>query len=120
MEKKGIYVETNPTSNVTIGYIEDLREHPVFRMNSMMAEGHHVMVTVNSDDPAVFNTNVENELSYIYHAMGRDGYPKEDILNWIDKIRQNGVDASFVQRVKDVRTLLQEAGSILDELKKYR
>ena len=120
VEKKGIYVETNPTSNVTIGYIEDLREHPVFRMNSMMAEGHHVMVTVNSDDPAVFNTNVENELSYIYHAMGRDGYPKEDILNWIDKIRQNGVDASFVQRVKDVRTLLQEAGSILDELKKYR
>lgn len=120
IEQAGIYVETNPTSNVTIGDMDDLREHPIFRMNSLSPEGHHVMVTVNSDDPAVFNTNVENELAYIYYAMEHGGYAKEDILDWIDKIRQNGMDASFVQRVKDVRTLLFEVSIILDELKQYK
>lgn len=120
IERKGIYIEANPTSNVTIGEIEDLRDLPVFRMSSMSSEGHHVMVTVNSDDPAVFNTNIENELSYIYHAMGYSGYAKEDILNWIDKIRQNGMDASFVRKIKDVRTMLREIGSILDRLSRYR
>ena len=120
IEQIGIYVETNPTSNVTIGDIDDLRKHPIFRMNSLSSNGHHVMVTVNSDDPVVFNTNVENELSYIYYAMEHGGYAKQDILEWIDKIRQNGIDASFVQRVKDVRTLMLEVSSILDELKRYK
>lgn len=120
IEQAGIYVETNPTSNLTIGDMDDLREHPIFRMNSLSPEGHHVMVTVNSDDPAVFNTNVENELAYIYYAMEHGGYAKEDILDWIDKIRQNGMDASFVQKVKDVRTLLFEVSIILDELKQYK
>lgn len=120
IERKGIYVEANPTSNVTIGEIEDLRDLPIFRMSSVSPEGHHVMATINSDDPAVFNTNVENELSYIYHAMGHSGYAKEDILNWIDKIRQNGMDASFIHKVKDVGTMLREIGSILDELSRCR
>ena len=65
--------------------------HPIFRMSSLDVrdpQRHHIMVTVNSDDPAVFNTNVENELSYIYYAMEHSGYPKEDILIWLDQVRE--------------------------------
>lgn len=123
VEQKGIYVETNPTSNVTIGDFDDLLEHPIFRMNSLDSSdpmGHHVMVTVNSDDPSVFNTNVENELAYIYYAVEHGGYAKEDALNWIDKIRQNGLDASFVQEVKNSYALLEEVSSILDSLRSYQ
>lgn len=118
VEKRGIYVETNPTSNLTIGDFEDLRNHPIFRMNSQSRkeEAHHVMVTVNSDDPAVFNTNVENELAYIYYAAEYNGYGKEDILMWLDKIRQNGMDASFVHKVKTAEVLLEETSGILDRL----
>lgn len=119
IEQRGIYIETNLTSNVVIGGMEDMRDHPIFRMNVLPSAGHHVMVTVNSDDPVVFNTNVENELSYIYHAMGHGGHAKEDILNWIDKIRQNGMDASFIQREKDPVTLLKEVSGILDDLSRY-
>lgn len=126
MEKvaqKGIYIETNPTSNVTIGEFDNLLEHPIFRMNPLNPHntgGHHVMVTVNSDDPAVFNTNVENELAYIYYALDRGGYDKEESLIWIDRVRQNGLDASFVQKVKTTRDLLEEVGGILDELRTLR
>lgn len=118
VERRGIYVETNPTSNLTIGEFSDIREHPIFRLNAQSQSGkqHHVLVTVNSDDPAVFNTNVENELAYIYYAAEYSGYAKEDILNWIDKIRQNGMNASFVQTVKSTAVLLEELGKILDRL----
>lgn len=118
VEQRGIYVETNPTSNLTIGEFFDFREHPIFRMNSGSGgkESHHVLVTVNSDDPAVFNTNVENELAYIYYAAEYSGYAKEEILQWLDKIRQNGMDESFIRKEKPIALLLEEVGQMLDWL----
>lgn len=121
VERMGIYVEANPTSNVTIGDIDRMEKHPIFRMNSLEGGGednHHIMVTINSDDPAVFNTNVENEMAYIYYALEHSGYSKEDILKWIDKIRQFGLDASFIQKEKKVWESLKEISEILDAIKK--
>lgn len=123
VEQMGLYVETNPTSNVTIGDFDDLFMHPIFKMSTFAfaePKGHHVMVTVNSDDPVVFNTNVENELAYIYYAMESRGYAKEDVIAWIDKVRQNGLDASFIRKVKNAEIQLNEIDSILDRLKRYR
>lgn len=122
VERKGIYVETNPTSNVTIGDFGEFYEHPIFRMNSVQSDGekeHHVMVTINSDDPTIFNTNVENELAYIYYATERKGYAKEMVLQWIDKIRQNGLDSSFISKEKDVICVMTEISEILDEISYY-
>ena len=118
VEKNGIYVETNPASNLTIGDFEDFRDHPIFRMNSIRAQerGHRIMVTVNSDDPAVFHTNVENELSYLYYATEHAGVPKEEVLSWIDRIRQNGLEASFIRREKDAATMLDEISGIREDL----
>ena len=119
--KKGIYIETNPTSNLTIGEISEFKEHPIFKMNPIGKTNtarHHVLVTVNSDDPIIFNTNVENELAYIYYALERAGYDKEDILDWIKRVRENGMDASFIKKEKDVTTMLWEISEILDRLKK--
>lgn len=117
--RKGIYIETNPTSNLNIGNIKEVLEHPIFRMSPLrpIAEKEqNILVTVNSDDPAVFNTNVENELAYVYYALEHAGCTKEDVLHWIDKIRQNGMDGSFISKVKECRTLLEEIGDILDLL----
>lgn len=122
VEQRGIYIETNPTSNITIGDVDDLLGHPIFRMSSLDVrdpQRHHIMVTVNSDDSAVFNTNVENELSYIYYAMEHSGYPKEDILIWLDQVRENGLNASFISKVKDTSTILDEICNILDFLNPY-
>lgn len=119
VEQRGIYVETNPTSNLTIGEFSNFKEHPIFRMNTLknnIEKGHHVMVTINSDDPAVFQTNVENELAYIYYAAEHAGVAKEDILNWIDRIRENGLNASFLQYEKGAGQMLEEISGILDDI----
>lgn len=121
IEQLGIYVETNPTSNLVIGDFGQMTKHPIFVLNQKLSGGsHHVMVTVNSDDPAVFNTNVENELAYIYYAAESQGYAKSDILEWIDQIRQYGMDASFVREEKSAEQIFTEVGGILMELKKYK
>lgn len=114
VEKMGVYIETNPTSNLTIGDFAQMREHPIFRWNAIRDEnGHHTFVMINSDDPAVFHTNVENELAYIYYAAEYQGYSKEEALDWVDKIRQNGIDGSFVEREKSANEILDETEIIM-------
>ena len=116
----GIYVETNPTSNLTIGDMNSWQEQPIFKMNTLEEKmENRVMVTVNSDDPIVFNTNVENEFAYIYYAMGKMGYPKETILEWIERVRKCGMEASFIQKVKSKQQLLREISLMMDEIKRY-
>ena len=119
VEKKGIYIETNPTSNLTIGDFSYMSQHPIFELNQNSGElSNHVMVTINSDDPSVFNTNVENELAYIYYAAEAKGYGKEEILSWIEKIRQHGMNASFIQEVKKTETIFNEVEQIIESIRK--
>lgn len=128
IELLGIYVETNPTSNLDIGEIEALHSHPILNLNSknlvMDAENEHeVLVTVNSDNPTIFNTSSENELAYIYHALSYRGYKKESIMNWIDQVRKMGIDSSFVKNEKkpslqfaEITQLLNTINEILKEV----
>lgn len=125
VQQKGIYVEVNPTSNLVIGEADSLNESHVFQLNSRNlsgheASGHEVMVTVNSDDPMIFNTSSENELAYIYHAMNYRGYGKESVLEWVDKVRKFGMDSCFIKREKDPDELLSETELLLDSIEDYR
>lgn len=114
VEKAGIYIETNPTSNLSIGELEYMDKHPIFSLNQINGQsGHRVLVTINSDDPAVFNTNVENEFAYIYYAAEKQGISKAAILEWIDKVRQYGMEASFVQTIKSAEQIYIDTDTIL-------
>lgn len=115
VERKGIYLEVNPTSNLTIGDFSQIKQHPIFKLSGLHeSRENHVMVTINSDDPAVFNTNIENELAYIYYAAEELGYSKSESLDWIDCIRQQGMDASFVKHEKDTVQILMEIQDMMD------
>ena len=119
VEKKGIYLEANPTSNLTIGDFSQIRNHPIFQLDSIRnQEGNHSMMIVNSDNPTIFNTNVESELAYIYYAADEFGYSKSEILEWIDRIRQRGMDASFIKSEKDALQILSEIQEMMDYIKK--
>lgn len=48
----------------------------------------------------------------MYHALTYKGYKKESILEWIDKIRQRGMESSFVKQEKTPSQQIRE----LDEL----
>ncbi len=118
IEKRGIFVETNPTSNLAIGEIKKITKHPIFKLNSLVEceDSNHVMVTINADDPSVFATNVENEIAYIYHALKHDGYREEDILEWIDKVRDYGMESSFIKEEKSSKEMLDEITEILNSI----
>lgn len=124
VEQTGIYIETNPTSNLSIGESRELYDQHILRLNSsdlipMGEKSQEVLITVNSDDPVIFNTNTENELAYMYYALIYKGYAKERVLRWIDKVRQMGLDSSFIKEEISASQQYREIEIILDEINRY-
>lgn len=120
IEHKGIIAEVNPTSNVAISPIKGILSHYLTGLNNC-EEGdrkRNVIVMVNSDDPGIMATDVENELSYMYHKLLNDGVPVEKAVQWMDKIRSNGMDFSFVKSVKKPSVIIKELKIIIENLKK--
>jgi len=122
VQAAGIYVETNPTSNLIIGDIRGWADHPITHLNNHnLSEkpASSILISVNSDDPLLFNTNVENELALVYHTLVYRGVSREDVLAWMDKVRQYGMDSSFIRQVKPADVQIRELDAIkksLDEI----
>ncbi|KEI07626.1 hypothetical protein G8S49_09795 [Clostridium botulinum C] len=120
---KAIVVETNPTSNLAIGEIESIFEHYIHNLNNTgllnnSEKENSMIVTINSDDPSVFNTNVSNELAYIFYSLEEKGYDREKILQWIDKVRQYGMDSSFISDSNlSISDKITEIENLINELK---
>jgi adenosine deaminase len=58
-------LEVCPTSNVCLGVAPSIAEHPLPRL---LAEG--LYVTLNSDDPPMFNTSLTGEFLAVAHSYG--------------------------------------------------
>ena len=66
------------------------------------------------------NTNVENEFAYIYYAAEKQGYAKSEILEWIDRIRQYGMDASFIQKEKSAEQIFLEVEEMIEGINRRK
>lgn len=118
VQTSGIYVETNPTSNLIVGDICGWADHPITNLNNHNLSAmptSSILISINSDDPLLFNTNVENELALVYHTLIYQGISREDVLDWMDKVRQYGMDSSFIRQVKSADIQIRE----LETIKKY-
>lgn len=67
LRRAQIPLEVCPTSNVCLGVASSLAEHPLPRL---LAEG--LYVTINSDDPPLFNTTLTDEYLRCADAFGFD------------------------------------------------
>jgi len=79
-----IPLEVNPTSNVRLGVYSSLEQHPfphLWRMG--------LTLTVNSDDPPLFNTTLTEEYVRLVQTFG---------LGWEDvkQLVMNAVEAAFL------------------------
>ncbi|MGN7397166.1 hypothetical protein [Peribacillus frigoritolerans] len=120
ISKEGIVVETNPSSNIAIGEIEHIFEHYIHNLNPVNPESSSIKVTINTDDPIVFNTNISNEYAYIFYSLIEKGFSREQAILWIDKIRNNGMTSSFIEtRNVDNFTLRTEIRSIVEKLNEF-
>lgn len=112
ISKEGIIIEVNPNSNVVIGPIDILNIHPLYKMSKYNCNYDDLMVCVNSDNPGTFQTNVLNEIGFVYMNMLEQGIGRQACLEWIERIRQNGIKYSFIDtEINDTFFLKQ-----LDEL----
>ena len=79
-----IPIEVCPTSNIATGVVKDLDQHPI---RQMVDAG--LVVTVNSDDPPMFGTELNREYEVAAKLLGLDE-------NGLAEIAKNAVEASFL------------------------
>ncbi|SDJ70111.1 adenosine deaminase [Streptomyces indicus] len=94
LAERGIPLEVCPTSNIATRAVATLDEHPV---KEMVQAG--VTVTINSDDPPMFGTDLNSEYAVAARLLGLDE-------RGLAGLARNAVDASFLdaagkQRIKD-------------------
>lgn len=132
VDKLGLAIECNPTSNIKIGEFERYDEHPILRFNNeglRYEPSKSLSVSINTDDKGVFATSIEREYALVAHALIRyfrykdNGTIDIDVYNWIDRIRRNSMtqrfdksDTSFDEPAKD--TIEKYRQRVLEEAKK--
>ncbi|HEV7404598.1 MAG TPA: hypothetical protein VGO11_16780 [Chthoniobacteraceae bacterium] len=92
-----IAVEVNPTSNLLIGDLSDLRQHPLWRMRPPRGDGDApgVPLCIGSDDPLVFASNLPQEYQFLCDALTLAGLSQEEMRQWIDSCRVCGLEHRF-------------------------
>lgn len=107
--RRNIFIETNPSSNYLIGTIKKYSEHPILNFYNLglgnSCDCHQISVSINTDDQGVFSTYLENEYALMALALekqkddvGNYIYNQTMIYEWLDKIRQMGLEQSFINR----------------------
>ncbi len=88
-------LELNPTSNVRTGVCKSFREHP---LRKYFDAG--LLVTLNSDDPAFFDSDLASE--YLL-AHTEQGFTKDELR----QLAANSIRASFLPEAEKVDWLFQ-------------
>ena len=82
--EKDIALEINPWSNYLTNSVRTIEEHPLKKLFDL-----GVKVTINSDDPEVLETNLNNEYRIAHEVLGMS-------LGDIYKCNRNAYEASFI------------------------
>lgn len=98
-----LIVEVNPSSNVTIGPFETVSDLHLFQLAEEQDEVPVILATVNTDDPGVFQTSLAHEYYLLGEAMLRRGDSESQVLEWLERLRRNGHDYSFLSDLKNLR-----------------
>lgn len=82
-----------PTSNVSLGVYPSLAEHPLRRLHDA-----GVVITINSDDPALFSTSLSDEVRLLADPFRLDVDSIDEIL--LNAVRHNFLPAAERQRLE--------------------
>ncbi len=108
--RRGLAIETNPTSNVLIGMFREYQKHPIVSFynkglvhsESELRNCPQINVSINTDDKGVFYTCLENEFALMANALENETdkqgvplYSRDDIYEWLNWVRQKGNKQGF-------------------------
>jgi adenosine deaminase len=99
LRDRQIPLEVCPSSNVCLGVVSSLAEHP---LPELLAAG--LYVTINSDDPPMFNTSMTDELLRVQAAFGLD-------VAQIEELMRQSARASLLPATAK-QTLLAQIGQV--------
>ncbi len=103
--ERGIAIEMCPVSNLRTGVVSSLQRHPI---RNFLERG--LMVTVSTDDPSMFNTDMNNEYLQLHRRLNFT-------IPELFKLSLNAVDSSFVpreRRIKMRESFIKEYQHLLD------
>jgi adenosine deaminase/aminodeoxyfutalosine deaminase len=95
LKERAIPLELNPTSNVRTGVCPSFAEHP---LRKFFDAG--LLVTLNSDDPAFFGSDVANEY-LLAHTV--QGFTREELR----QLAGNSIRASFLPELEKTEWLFR-------------
>lgn len=84
LKERNITLEVNPWSNYLTNSVRTIEEHPLKRLFDL-----GVKVTINSDDPEVLETNLNNEYRIAHEVLGMS-------MDEIAACNRNAREASFI------------------------
>jgi adenosine deaminase len=84
VKARGVTLEMNPWSNYLTGSVKRIEDHPLKRLFDL-----GVKVTINSDDPEVLDTNLNNEYRIAHEILGLS-------LDEIGVCNRYAAEASFI------------------------
>ena len=87
LRQRQIPLEVSPQSNYCLGVVKQGQPHPI---RKMVDAG--LYCTINSDDPAMFSTNLTSE----YMALAKQGFSWEEL--W--QLNLNTLEAAFLDEVE--------------------
>lgn len=91
IKKRGITLEVNPWSNYITNSVRTIEEHPLKKLFDL-----GVKITINSDDPEVLETNLNNEYRIAHEVLGMS-------MNDIATCNRNAYEASFIREEEKQR-----------------
>ena len=83
--RKNVVVEVCPASNFRIGNLTKIEDHPLFEMCPADQKGG-ISVVFGSDDPAMFQTSIDDEYLFVKEAMDKKYPDPVAILELINKV----------------------------------
>ena len=94
---RGLTVEVNPSSNLLIGDLGRIDEHPIWRLRPVQPidDIPPLSVCIGSDDPLTFATTLPHEYQLLFDTLVLSRRSHEEALDWIEHARAAGMRARF-------------------------
>lgn len=95
---RGVVVEINPSSNLLIGDLLSLDEHPVLHLRPLEAEQNSVKplrVAIGADDALTFATCLPGEYELMHQVLLRRSSNNTGVEQWLDQVRRDSLAARF-------------------------
>ena len=91
---RGVVIETLPSSNVRISQYKHFSEHHALRWmkapKAFKPNDPDILVSLGSDDPGIFSTDIETEFHHLFYSLKRSGLSESEALQRVALLNERG------------------------------